>query len=71
MENQEQKQPELSLSDLKNIRILLDVASKRGAFGAAELSSVGAVFDRLNIFLNSVEPAPLDAAQPLQSEEAQ
>jgi hypothetical protein len=50
------KAPELTISDLQNIRTLIDVASRRGAFGAAEMSSVGATFDRLNTFLNSVAP---------------
>lgn len=62
MENQEQTnaptQPELSLNDLQNLRALIDVAVRRGAFSAAESSSVGAVFDRLNTFLNAVMPQP-------------
>lgn len=67
MENQEQAQPELNVSDLQNLRILLDVAVSRGAFKAPELSSVGAVFDRLNSFLNAVAP-PADAASTEQQE---
>lgn len=62
MENQEQTQTpvqaELSIADLQNIRTLIDVAVRRGSFGATELSSVGAVFDRLNAFLSSVTPPP-------------
>ena len=40
MENQEQEKPkaELTVPDLQNIKTLLDVASRRGAFGAGELS---------------------------------
>lgn len=59
MENQEQtttSQPELSIADLQNLRTLIDVAVRRGAFNASELSSVGAVFDRVNTFLNAVAP---------------
>jgi hypothetical protein len=62
MENQEQTQEqapaqaELSIADLQNIRTLIDVAVRRGTFGATELSSVGAVFDRLNTFLSAVTP---------------
>lgn len=48
--------PELTINDLQNIRTILDVASRRGAFGGAELSGVGATFDRLNTFLNQVAP---------------
>lgn len=59
MENKDQQvQPELSISDLQNIRTLLDVATRRGAFGANEMTSVGAVFDRLNNFLVAVTPPP-------------
>ena len=64
MENQETtqpatpaEQPQLTIVDLQNLRAIVDTASRRGAFGGAELSSVGATFDRLNTFLNSVTPA--------------
>lgn len=60
MENQEQPQAapqaELTVTDLTNLRAILDVAVRRGAFGAAEVAGVGAVFDRLNNFLNAVAP---------------
>jgi len=49
--------PELTISDLQNIRTIIDVASRRGAFGGAEMSGVGVTFDRLNTFLNAVAPA--------------
>ena len=58
--------PELTITDLVNIRAIIDVAVRRGAFGAAEASSVGAAFDRLNTFLNAVAPP---AEQPAQSAE--
>jgi len=71
MENQEQavqteaqqSAPELSINDLKNLRIIVDTAVRRGAFSAVEASSVGAAFDRLNVFLNSVSPETQPAAQ--------
>ena len=57
-------QPELNINDLQNIRAIIDTASRRGAFGGAELTAVGSVFDRLNNFLNAVAPAqPQDADQ--------
>lgn len=59
-----QPQPELNINDLQNIRAIIDTASRRGAFGAAELTSVGSVFDRLNTFLNAVVPAQPPADQP-------
>jgi hypothetical protein len=57
-------QPELNIADLQNIRAIIDTATRRGAFGAAELTAVGSVFDRLNTFLNAVAPAQAPADQP-------
>lgn len=54
MENKEQTQPEFTIADLQNLRVLVDMAVRRGAYSANEMSSVGAVFDRLNAFLNAV-----------------
>jgi len=48
--------PELTVSDLQNIRSIIDVAAKRGAFGAAEMSAVGGVFNKLDTFLSVVAP---------------
>ena len=48
--------PELTITDLVNLRSILDVAVRRGAFGASEVSAIGAAFDRLNTFLNAVSP---------------
>jgi len=45
---------ELSIADLQNIRTIIDAACRRGAFGGQELSSVGAAYDKLNNFLNSI-----------------
>jgi hypothetical protein len=60
MENQEQTQatpqPELSLSDLQNLKVIIDMSVRRGAFAANELSAVGAVYDKLNNFLTAVLP---------------
>lgn len=46
--------PDLNISDLVAIRSIVDVASQRGAFKAAELESVGKVYNKLNSFLDSV-----------------
>lgn len=51
-----QSQPELTITDLNNMRSILDAAVRRGAFSASEISAVGATFDKLNNFLNSVSP---------------
>ena len=57
-------QPELSIADLQNLKAIIDVAVKRGAFAAGEISAVGSVYDRLNAFLVAVTPPP--AATPEQ-----
>ena len=59
--------PQLTIADLQNIRGIIDVAVRRGAFGGAEASSVGVVFDRLNVFLNAVAPASTADQTPTDS----
>lgn len=71
-ENTEQTQqptagPELTIVDLQNIRSIIDVAAKRGAFGAGEMAAIGGVFDKLNAFLAAVapqQPAAEEGAAP-------
>ena len=47
----------LSIGDLKNLTTILDVASTRGAFKAAELAGVGTLYNKLTTFLEKVAPA--------------
>lgn len=62
MENQTQTtqtqtgNPELSVTDLQNLHAVIDVAVRRGAFSASEMSAVGSVYDRVSAFLNAVAP---------------
>jgi hypothetical protein len=49
-----QANPDLSITDLQNLRAIIDVASTRGAFKAAEMAAVGTVFNKLDAFLNAV-----------------
>jgi hypothetical protein len=57
---EEQKQegaaPELTVTDLQNIRAIIDIAATRGAFKASEMAGVGAVYSKLDRFLNVVIP---------------
>ncbi len=46
----------LSIGDLKNLMTILDVASTRGAFKAAEMSGVGYIYNKLQAFLAKVAP---------------
>jgi hypothetical protein len=61
----EQAVPEsISLADLQILLQIVDLASARGAFRGAELTQVGAIFDKLNAFLSFI------AAQQQAQEEA-
>lgn len=65
-EEQEQKSPELTVTDLQNLRAIIDIAATRGAFKAAEMAGVGAVFNKLDKFLNAVVPAQAAEQAPAQ-----
>ena len=43
--------PNLNIADLVNVLQVISTCSSRGAFQAAELSSVGGLYDRLHTFL--------------------
>lgn len=45
---------ELSITDLALIKNVIDIAASRGAFKANEMKSVGEVYDKLTVFLNTV-----------------
>jgi|TARA_Y100001937_G_scaffold118370_1_gene172678 hypothetical protein len=45
----------LSIGDLKGLASIIDVASTRGAFKAAELAGVGTLYNKLSTFLATVE----------------
>lgn len=45
----------ITVGDLAVIRGVIDLACERGAFKGAELSTVGAVFDKLSAFLDEFE----------------
>jgi len=44
----------ITVADLDALRIIVNLAATRGAFQGPELSQVGAIFDKLTAFLNSV-----------------
>ena len=59
--------PELTLTDLVNLRSVVEVAIRRGAFAASEVSAVGATYDKINAFLNAAMPAKTEE-QPATTE---
>ena len=46
--------PDLNISDLAAIKSIIDIASQTGAFKAAELESVGKIYNKLDKFLETV-----------------
>lgn len=53
---EEVQAPEVNIGDFGAILQIIDVASTRGAFKGAELSSVGAIRDRVAAFVDFYTP---------------
>ena len=53
----------LNLTDLSSIKNLIEVACNRGAFRAEEMTTVGAVYEKLASFLNNVAEQARTAAE--------
>ena len=45
---------QLTIADLQGIAQVIDMAVRRGAFGASEVSDVGAIYSKLSTFLQIV-----------------
>jgi len=58
----------LSIGDLKNLATILDVASSRGAFKAAEMAGVGLMYNKLQAFLAKVAPEQKPGEAPAQTQ---
>ncbi len=54
---------QLTISDLQVLARIVDLASRRGAFQAAELSQVGEAFNKLSGFLTYVESVQKSEAE--------
>ena len=53
MENTTQP-TQITIADLDTLKNIVDLASARGAFRGAELTQVGAVYDKLSAFLGEI-----------------
>ena len=62
--------PSVSVNDLVNVYNIIDLASKRGAFQANELSSVGAVANKVKEFVDHVQAAQKAAAEVAEGKDA-
>jgi hypothetical protein len=63
----------ITVADLNLLKSIIDLASSRGAFRAAEMKQVGEVYEKLSAFLDAVvaqaqtqeaESQPADTSQP-------
>lgn len=50
----QQQSVDLNVQDLNILRSIIDLAAGRGAFKPAEMAAVGAVYNKLNAFLEGV-----------------
>jgi hypothetical protein len=46
---------EITITDLKNVLVLIDLCTQRGAFRAPELSSVAGLYDKIQSFVGTAE----------------
>jgi len=59
---------ELTINDLNAMKVIIDIASSRGAFKPGEMTAVGQTYTKLTAFLDAV--AAQQAAQPAPAPEA-
>ena len=52
--------PDLTVSDLQALKTIIDVASSRGTFKAAEMAVVENTYNRLNQFLEAIQKTEKD-----------
>jgi hypothetical protein len=62
-----QDPPGLGLQDIVALLNIIDVATRRGAFRAEELSSVGSVFDKVSEFLKASGALKQEGEEPAES----
>lgn len=54
--------PGLGINDLKNLLMIVDLATKRGAFQPKEFSLIGEVYNRVDAFIEATTQAEKPAA---------
>lgn len=59
---------ELTINDLAALKSIIDVAAQRGSFKPAEMTAVGAVYNKLSGFLDGIakQQAAQEEAQPVE-----
>lgn len=61
---------DLTIHDLATMKAIIDIASERSTFKAAEMAAVGAVYNKLDQFLKAVEEQQKATADEKNSAEA-
>jgi hypothetical protein len=59
---QQQENTDLTINDLNAMKIIIDIASQRGAFKPNEMVLVGQTYNKLSVFLESVTKQPKQGA---------
>lgn len=62
--------PSVTVNDLANVYAIIDLASKRGAFQASELSAVGSVANKVKAFVDHVQAQQAEAEAAAEGAEA-
>jgi len=62
VKEEQQPGPQLTVQDLALLRSCIELGSQRGAWRASELTQVGAIYEKLSTFLQSLLP-PKDAEE--------
>lgn len=58
-----QEGPDLSINDLNSLKVIIDIASSRGAFKPNEMVAVGQTYTKLAAFLEAVSKTAEGAKQ--------
>ena len=65
----ENQQATLSITDIANVKQIIEVATNRGAFRADELTQIGTIYDRITSWLVAVtEPTDDEAEESTEGE---
>ena len=57
-EQAQQESNDLSINDLNAMKVIIDIASSRGAFKPNEMVAVGQTYNKLTAFLDQVAKQP-------------
>jgi hypothetical protein len=53
-QTQQENTTDLSINDLNAMKVIIDIASSRGAFKPNEMVAVGQTYNKLTVFLDAV-----------------